>query len=261
LSYDISEGPLFINSVDFVPGANWDSNIDIINYGDYGFISGYDTVSGQNVTYQLGTELTASLNLFFSIATRQGAVNSSVTPGVYDFNTVFKGGTSGSASDVLADLAFRLQVVPRLDVNVTTSFDRNVIWAGGPSAYATMTVTNNMSNDFVTTTWFYTSARNGSNFLMGTFLGDWWDEIIPGGQSLTDFHSKWDTQPSNPPGIYTGKLGVVGGLHQGDEHYLPAPEFQLEVAAVPEPLSLAGLGGGLLALLAARRRNRATKSL
>jgi hypothetical protein len=60
--------------------------------------------------------------------------------------------------------------------------------------------------------------------------------------------------PSVAPGKYTGSFTVVGGPDDGTFDNLASQNFQVTVAAVPEPFTLALCGGGLL--LAWRHRRR-----
>lgn len=250
---DMSDDPLFINSVSIVGGSNWDPNIDLST--PTSFLS----YAGSSANYMLGTEISGGVEwVFTNAAVHFGAMNNAVAPGVYDFTLVFSGGADASATDTLTELSLVLAVIPKFDIDVTGTVSPGVI-AAGQEAFVSMKVTNNMSQDFVGTSWFYTNGGffNGSDTLDGTFLGDWFDKHIAPGDSRTDYHTKWTATNSTPAGVYSSWLGVIGGVYYGDEHYVRLqPDLQIEVAAVPEPLTVIGLGAGLAGLIARRRRSR-----
>lgn len=246
------EDPLYINEVEIVHGSNWDSNIDL--YDEGGILS----YNGGIDHYTLGDAITGdAVWVFHQVAYRYGAISSDIAPGMYDFTIVFRGGADASATDSLAELAGKLTVIPRLEVDVTASTTPGSIYAG-QSADAFISVTNRMQQDFVSTTWFYYNGgfKNGSSVLSGTFQGDWFDKQIAPSDTLTGIHSRWTASGSSALGIYDGSIGVVGGAYNGDYHYILAtPDPKIEVTAVPEPLTVIGLGAGLAGLLVRRRKS------
>jgi len=251
--HELGDDPLFINSVSIVGGSNWDPDIDLSTATDA------LTYAGSSSSYMLGTEISGGAEwVFTNAAVHSGAMNGNVAPGIYDFRLVFSGGADASATDVLTELSLVLAVIPKFDIDVTGTVSPGIISAG-QEAFVSMTVMNHMNQDFVGSSWFYTDGgfRNGSDTLSGTFLGDWFDKHVAPGDSRTDYHTKWTATNSTPAGVYTGWLGVIGGVYYGDEHYVRLqPDLQIEVAAVPEPLSVLGLGAGLAGLLVRRRRLR-----
>lgn len=233
----------YINNVSYSFGT-WDSGLD--------FDMDFQSLN----SYTFGTALTGNLFDTMSVARRFGAIDAGVANGFYDFSVDILGGEDDQTFNSLATFDFTLEVADMLDVSASAVLD-NTIVPQTTTTMMTMTVSNHMAGtDFVTTTWYLSSGVNSAAFSMPfNFEGNWFNQTIGGGGSLTDLHSSFTPDLSTPLGLYNAYGGVYGGLYFGDEHSVSfdqTPAF--EVTAVPEPTSMAILGGG--ALLAAFRRRR-----
>lgn len=228
-----SEDPLYINQVSFIPGENWDSDIEMnLYYGYYGYTDG---VFGQ-AEYQLGEPLTGDLDWTFgSLATRYSGFLGPVDEGIHDFQLGIYGGDSSTANDTLAVFDLQLHVIQGFNVQVTASFSNPLLQVLDQTD-ASVTVTNNGTEPFVTSTWYvggfglgspYTGQSNQLTFV--DFLGDWFNKTILAGESRTDLHSRWEYKPSNEPGLYYSDIGIIGGLYDGDSHHWQAEQGTLQV--------------------------------
>lgn len=252
LNSDGADGDLYINSVQFIPGAGYDPNIGLqFNVG-----TSFDYNSGQ--TYTLGTPISGPANWSLDrIITHDGAIDPSVAPGIYDFSAVFTGGDSPSATDTLATWNLQIEVFPYMDITLGGSSSPAVIGYGDTTTVQ-VTLTNNMvSRSFFSYTWWYGGGgmQQGSAAMQGNFVGDWFNQEIAAGDSRTDDHTTWTADSSSlPTGTYVGSLGLYGGLYLGDEHSITALNPQPTVELIPEPVSIGMAGAGILIGLTARRR-------
>lgn len=211
-------------------------------------------------TYNFGDAATGDFTWSFEqLAYHYGS--SMADLGLHEFSINIWGrtddGTGVSDPTILQTFSFAYDVAGKLDITVTGSLSNPVIHAGQTTGLD-MTVLNNMDRDFVATTWFTSSVNNGSGSeLQGEFDWSytWFNRNIASGESLTGGHSFWKADSTNPDGVYTGNLGVVGGLYNGDFHFVamtPAP--QITVQSVPGPASFLPMAIGLLAIRTRKRR-------
>lgn len=209
-------------------------------------------------SYTLGTPISGGQTFYWSnVFSHAMAFDAASAPvGLYDFNAIFTGGSSATDDSVVMDVPLQLEIVNKIDVTETSQVNPGSI---GPGQTATVSATlqNNMADrNFVTTTWFWTQPANGSNVLApGPMIGNWFNQTIAPGTSLSGLHTAWTDSPTQPIGTYIGTTGIVGGLYNGDNFYFgDNNNTSITVAAVPEPMSLLGLGLGVVAF--ARRRRR-----
>lgn len=250
----------------------WHSGSDVIYIDDLQFVgdkgdlaaaSGsleYNDGLGNIKTYTFGDAATGDFSWSFDkVAAHYGA--SLAELGLHEFTMNVWGrtddGTGISDPTILQSFNFTYDVAGKLDITVTGNVTNPIIHAGQTTG-VDMTVLNNMDRDFVSTSWFTSAIGNGSgSYLTGDFdhSYEWFNRTIGTGQSLTGGHSFWWADSSNPDGIYTGDLGVVGGLYNGDWHFVsmnPAP--QITVQSVPGPASFLPMAIGLISIRARKRR-------
>lgn len=249
-----SDPAYYINNIELVPGAGWNSNLTF-NIADY---NGSGTLGNgfSNNDYTLGTPLKQGTTYYWSnVLAHYGAFDSSIATGIYSFDAVFQGGLNSTATNTLFDAQLQVEIVKKVDVSVTPSYDQQTIGQGGTSTVSE-TVKNNMANrTFVSTTWFITGMGDGSgNSLSGNFVGNWFDQSIAPGDSLTGQHSTWTAAGNQAPGTYTGDTGIVGGLYNGDQLFFGNPSNTTIYVAAPEPAAMALLGMGAMAVIRRRRR-------
>jgi len=122
-----AEADLFVNGVTYDYGSGWDYNISLFEEG----LSGY--------TY--GTPLTGDMTTGYRLAQHYGAVDSSVALGMYNFSVNILGGADANATDVLGTYNYSLLVADRLNLQITSSFDKPVVMPGETSNLS-MTATN-----------------------------------------------------------------------------------------------------------------------
>jgi hypothetical protein len=244
-SQDSGDPDLFINQISLNLGSGWDSNLDL------GVNSSFNS-------YTLGSLITGASSFRLDNAIlRSGDVNAAVATGIYDFSVDIVGGASNSATDVLSTLNFQLEVFDRLEFEISSLASPSTIQQGDSSTVS-VTLGNAMSaRDLVTTTWYYAGGgyEQGSDSLTGNFVGDWFNKTITPGNSRTDDHTTWTAAAIQPTGTYDGNFGIFGGLYNGDEHWLRAPNSPITVTPVPEPATMAVLGLGALGLLKRRRKS------
>ena len=245
----------YINQIQLLPGSGWDSNLTF-NIADYNGNAGHLGNGFSNNDYTLGTPMAQGTTYYWSnILHHDGAFSGAITPGIYSFDALFLGGTDSSMMNTLYDAQLQVEIVPKVDVTVTPSYDQQTIAQGGTSTVSE-TVQNNMANrTFVTTTWFITAMSQGPDNLSGNFVGNWFDQSIAPGGSLTGQHSTWTAAANQTVGTYTGDTGIVGGLYNGDQLWFGNPgNTSINVVAAPEPASMVALGLGVLAVIRRRRK-------
>jgi len=236
---------LFINSIDLIPSAGYDGNIALASPGAV-----FSTNHGD---YSLGTAIGPDTSVYlYNAVQRSGAVDAAVTNGIYGFNVVIKGGGDANATDVLGDIPYQIRIANGVNVSITQVTATPSTIHAGQTTTVGLTVTNSDPNEtFVTTTWYY----NGGNPLEnGQFVGNWFNQSIAPGESLTGDHTTWDAIAATPLGDYSLSLGVSGGLYNGDDFGLAAPGDPLVTVVVPEPATMGLLALGGLAMLRRRRR-------
>ena len=253
---------LYLNAIETTAGAGFDPNLGL--YSPPSPLDYFDA-SGVPGSYYLGTPIPGGVDWSLrEIASFENDWNSA-TPaaGIYDFTVTLRGGASATAMNALATFDLHLEVADRLDADIVAS-STPIIVAGGTSRVS-IAATNRMNRSLA-----ITAAIMGVNGLRidpldpqspgldGSEAGDWKNKVIAPGQTLTGAHSDWTTNDETVNGTYTGKLGLVGGLHYGDFYYLyanPGPSVTVKtVQGVPEPASGVALALGAAAFL----RRRAT---
>lgn len=246
------DGPLFINSIQLTGLSSWDAGITayspVGSFGYHGSVNGSYT----NDTYTMGTALSGDYDISFDAANLMNSVDPSVSLGLHEFNVSIIGGTSETATDVLYTKDYKVDVLDRLDLNVTATATPSTISRGG-TTMVSVDVTNPMANqDFLINTWYVSAFSNGTDYLnFDSFEGTWWGTTVAAGQTVSGNHSKWSARADQVAGLYNGNVGMVGGKYADDWHYYRATP---KVTVVPEPATLAGLGLGLA--FAIRRRKR-----
>ena len=215
-----ADPPLYINSIDFIPGAGYDANIALASPG-----SVFSTNRG---AYTLGTAIDPDTAFWlYNAVQRSGAVDAAVANGIYDFNLEIKGGDNPSATDVLGEIPYQIRIADGVNVSITAVTATPSTIHAGQTATVGLTVTNSdLVETFVTTTWYYLNGgmEQGPNHLEnGQFVGNWFDQSIAPGGSLTDGHTTWDATAGTPLGDYSPSLGISGGLYNGDDFALAAP--------------------------------------
>jgi hypothetical protein len=215
-----TDPPLYINSIDFIPGPGYDPNIALISPG-----SVFSTNHGD---YSLGTAIAPDTGLYlYNAVQREGAVDALVANGIYDFNVVVIGGEDPSATDILGDIPYQIRIADGVNISITQVTAAPSIIREGVTSTVSLTVTNNdLVETFVTTTWYYSGGgmEQGVNWLEnGQFVGDWFNKSIAPEATLTDDHTTWDATAATPLGDYSPNLGITGGLYNGDDFALAAP--------------------------------------
>ncbi len=253
LEHAAADPNLFINSVTITGGAGWDPNIDLSVSTAY--IGNTNGTFEQN-TYTLGTAISADVNWDFDVmANRSGTIASSVATGFYDFTVDIKGGASNSANGLLASFGFHMEVVNTITAQASTTMSPPSV-GYEQTSHANVTFQNTGSRVFKTTTWYISAfSLNGANtdyLTFEDFEGNWFDQVLAPGASITGQHSKWKATSANAIGNYQGDIGIYGGLYKGDNHSWRASGTNLQV--VPEPASMTILAAGL-AFIARRRKS------
>lgn len=253
IGHSASDPDTYINAMGIAGGASWDPDIDF--YAASGGFSYFEPGVGYG-NYAFGTAISGDTNWYVGgLASRWGQVYDTA-PGLYDFTVDIYGGGDGAAMDLLAQIQYSFEVADRLDVTAIGSASPGQIHRGETTS-VTMTVTNGMTGrSFFSTTWFYSGGGmvQGSEPLTHvSWDGDWFDKEITAGNSRTDGHTTWRAEATNTNGVYEGQMGVVGGLHPGDWHWLSMSGTIPTVELVPEPGSLLVLALGGLALLRRKR--------
>jgi len=246
------DGDLYINDMQIVGGAGWDANIGMSASSVF---RSWDSTANNWVNHNLGDVITGDTDLDFGgIAQRSGAVDPAVSLGMYDFSVQILGGSTANSMDLVDQLNLHIEVAERLDFTTHATFSPDPLAQGGAG-----TVSVNLQNDMAnrnlkTTTWWISGFGDGATHYLGFsgFAGDWFNyDLAPGG-SVTDLHSNWNAASDQALGTYTSNTGVIGGLYQGDWHWMAA-NTSVRVVATPEPATFAVLGLGVLAL---RRRRK-----
>ena len=259
---------LYINQINLTPGPSWDSNLTLYtpstdpNPGAVNTFR-YNATNGTSGVYNLGTAISGNTHWNFASAFRFGDVDPNVADGIYNTTLDIVGGADSSAMDTLASFDLTLQVIQKLDVDVTMTADPDTIGQGQGTTIS-MTVKNNITGaDFISTSWYYSAFANanGDNLVPGNFVGNWFDQHIAPGDSRTDLHTNWKAAANQNGGDYFGNLGVIGGLYSGD-FYLVNNNPQVKVSVIPAPSSALSLmmGVGLLAPVIIRRNRAARQS-
>ena len=252
LQTSASAAPLFINSMSITPGAGYDNNIGMQTQ-----VGGFNFNGSSNGFYTFGDAITGDNFWNFSGAFHNGAIDSSVSDGVYDFSLGIFGGANNTTTDLLASYALHVDVIQKIDITTTFTANPNTILEGGTGTELSMTVTNNMTGkNFISSTWYVSGFGDGQgNYLpFDNFTGNWFNQVITPGNSHTDTHSTWHAALNTPIGLYTGDNGVVGGPHNGDFYFMNTDQNAEVTVLVPEPASFAVLGVGVLALIRRRRK-------
>jgi hypothetical protein len=252
---------LYIDGIDFT-GDTADLNLatSFLGYADPNALD-YDHGSNPSqYTYNWGDAITGFQAWRFNqVATIFGATTASV--GDHTFTMNIMGRVDSGDETILASLDYVLTVAPMLDVTATGQTDPSSI-SVGQTSHLMMTVKNNMGAEFVSTTWFTSPMENGNGsnldgaFDWGVNESGWFNRTILSGDSLTLGHSFWTANATTPDGIYSGYQGVVGGLYEGDWHFVAIdPKPEINVQAVPGPSTLISMGFGWVLLALRRKRN------
>ncbi|MCS6776899.1 MAG: hypothetical protein RMJ43_09900 [Chloroherpetonaceae bacterium] len=245
-------GNLHLNAIT-LETVDWHPDLDLFTpttgfrYDDY--------LNGTSGDYTLGDAIAPGSRWEFNAAFRYGSVAPDVADGVYSANLNLYGGDSAEANDLLASFNIALHVAQKLDVTADMTVAPGEILPG-QTAQVTMTVTNNMTENFVSTTWYASSMVNeqGNSLRLVQFDGNWFGQFIAPGDSRTDLHSTWRASDTQALGIYEGTHGVVGGLYSGDFHFISGNPVR--IAVVPGPGALLVMGAGLLCGVPAVLRGR-----
>lgn len=245
---------LYINAINFLPDVNYDPNIGLYDSGYYN-AWGFGGWTGN--FYTLGTAIPSGAYLNIDKAlTLTGPVDPNVVNGIYDFSLEILGGNDALASDVLATIPYQIRIADGIQVSLTASASPATIMPGQTTTISTTIHNDDLVETFVTTTWYISSVSNGvDNLQNGQFVGNWWNQSVAAGDTLTDDHSTWDATNATSNGNYVANLGIIGGLYAGDWYLLPvSPDPLVEV--VPEPASLSLLLIGSAAMLVRRRQTK-----
>lgn len=215
-----TDSPLYINSIDFIPSAGYDANIALVSPGTV-----FNTNHG---AYTLGTAIDPDTAFYlYDAVQRSGAVGATVANGIYDFNVKIKGGEDAFATDILGDIPYQICIADGVNISITGVTAMPSTIHAGQTTTVGLTVTNNdLVETFVTTSWYYVNGgmEQGVDHLEnGQFVGDWFNQSIAPGGSLTGDHTTWDATAATPLGNYSPNLGITGGLYNGDDFALAAP--------------------------------------
>lgn len=235
----------YLNAIDVVGGPGWDPSITFNSVGS--------TIGSGSNEYMLGTPLQADHSYFWEDLIRHdGAFDSAIAPGLYSFDVVFSGGSTPTSADILYTQSLQVEIVERIDAEVTVSQDLAVINTGETVTVSAILQNNMASRDFVTTTWFVSGTTPGLGL---NFVGDWFNKTIAPGGSRYDLHSTWTALATDAPGDYHKVGGVVGGLYNGDNFlFATTSGDNVHISVVPEPGTMAALGLGALAVLRRRKK-------
>lgn len=244
---------LYLNSTTFVPGVNWNANINLT------LPTAGLSYSGSNQTpfygfYTFGTEIKdGDFYYLHDMAAAVGAINASAPDGIYNFSIKFNGGTTASSNSVLGSLNYQIEIFDKLNAKLVASCAPNHAGVGGTSAL-NYSVTNNMTGrTFVTSTWSDATLSDGSTSISGAGSGnDWFGKQIASGGTLTQTDSTLTVGAGNAPGVYTGDGSIYGGLYNPD-FYQFSSTASLTVTT-PEPTLLAVVPAAIMLL--GRRRAR-----
>lgn len=253
ISHAGSDPDTYINGMGITGGMTWDPDIDLAP--PTSAFSYYDPSVGYG-DYLFGSAITGNTNWYVGgLASHWGQVYN-VDPGLYDFTVDIYGGGDNAAMDLLVSIPYTFHVAQYLDISVTGIASPGVIHHE-ETTHVSMTVTNNMvGQSFISTTWFYSGGGmvQGSEPLTHvSWDGNWFGKEVLAGASRTDGHTTWKALNSNTNGIYEGRMGVVGGLHEGDWHFAAMSGTIPTVELVPEPAGITVLTLGALALIRRKR--------
>jgi len=241
-----SEGDpdFYLNSIALDGGGLFDTNANFTTATSLG--NGFPAND-----YTLGTAITGNRTFWWNnVFSHDWAFDAITAPvGIYNLTAIFTGGATADDNSEVFNIPLQLEIVNNIDAVETSVQDTNILHRG-ETATTTATLQNNMSRDFVTTTWFL--SFNGMDF---SFQGDWFNKTIAPGDSLTDLHSTFTASATQEYGTYYATTGIVGGLYNGDNFWFgQTNNTTLEV--VPEPMSLMGLGLGIAAFAKFRKRSK-----
>jgi hypothetical protein len=257
LSTGAGDPNLFVNNMVITPGSGYDPLLNMQTQS--GGFDYYNYNTQANGHYNFGTAIGGGESWNFQGAFHTAEIDSAVANGIYDFSLGILGGTTNTATDVLANLSLHVDVIQKLDITTTFNANPDTIKEGGPGTEVSMTVTNNMTGrNFISSSWYVGGFGDGNgNYLaFDGFTGDWFDKTITPGGSRTDSHSLFHADLNTPIGTYTGFNGVIGGADSGDFFFMNTDKQAVVTVLVPEPASFAVLGIGALALI---RRRKAKK--
>jgi hypothetical protein len=224
---------LYINSIDFIPGAGYDGNIALASPGTV-----FSTNQGD---YSLGTAIAPDTAFYlYNAVQREGAVDALVANGTYDFNVVVIGGEDASATDILADIPYQIRIADGVNISITQVTATPSTIHAGQTSTVSLTITNNdLVETFMVTSWYYVNGgmEQGVNRLEnGQFVGNWFNLSIAPDDTLTNDHTTWDATAATPLGDYSPNLGITGGLYNGDDFALAAPGDPLITVVVAPPV-------------------------
>lgn len=182
--------------------------------------------------------------------------NSSTVPaaGMYSATMDILGGTSDTATDVLATLSLQFELLADpLSLTQTVANPDQTTTPGGTSNY-NVTLTAGSSPVWTWPVYSYMDAQldhSNLGFVTWPAQSDF-NTMLGAGESWTGDVISWTAAANTPNGTHHGIIRMMGGKYVGDETYMTASDVSWTV--VPEPASMAVLGLGALALM--RRRAR-----
>ncbi len=246
---DLGDDPAYINDVQFNFGSGWHPSLSLNT--DFQALT---------VGYTYGTEISEGTTVSLNLAGLFSTVSASVPVGMYQFTASIIGGETDSATDILAEYDYVLDVRETIDADLDSSISQSAVGVGDTTTVSA-TLTNTGPEQIVSTLWFlYVGVPVGGgdhpnpvDHMNFGFAGNWFNQPINPGESRTDLHSTFTPTALTPQGMYRVYGGVYYGYHAGDRYFAnfdPGPEFEV----VPEPASMIGLGA--LAWVALRRRKK-----
>ena len=248
---DLLTSDLYINSLSLSGGTFGSSGLSLEANG--GYFQQYD--SGSNLVggayYYFGTPLAAGYS-YDSLGVFNGLFGFS-GPGVagtYTGTVDVLGGSSSSASDLLATVSFTVEVVSGFGLAIT--YPTNNFTVGiGQTAMLQNRVVNSSSRNFLVNSRYFSYSTAPSGF---TINFENYPSSFAANSDVTVDSLSFTGVSSGPQ--WTGiDNGVFGGYYSDDLNDITGGGA-FTVNPVPEPATLTILGLGGLALVRRRRGNR-----
>lgn len=241
-----SDVDFFINGFNVVGGGSWDSNISVDFNGSY-----FDNVLFTSGIYALGTQITGTQDWYFG-GFFGGMFNlglqDTVALGSYTTTIELLGGATDSSMDVLTSFDETVDIV-EFGMAVSSP-DSTVYLPPLGSTNIRHHLQNSGNNAFLIGSRYYSWSMPGIDQFDITF-SDGYPGVVNPNDDLTVNHLDI-TAHADFTAPFTFSSGIVGGWYSDDAVWLSAGEHTLN--PVPEPMTLLGLGGALVALASRRRR-------